>query len=191
MRRRRIAAAVLITSTAPALTLPATSAAAAHEKIRISSSKQIVSVGGFRPGVDASVRGAVNVFGPPSRVRSTSTSGTSCDIKWSERGLKITFVSFGSPGRSACEADIGLAQIIRIGGEKARGWHTNRGLYIRSKRSTMRKKYDAHRTGPGRYSLLRKRSIFGPPGTTMEVLGARIRNGGVSSFVLTPLAAGD
>jgi len=54
----------------------------------------------------------------------------------------------------------------------------------------MRRKYHARRTGRGRYSLVRQPSPYAP-GTVEEVLGARISNGRVSSFVLTPLAAGD
>ena len=171
--------------------LAGATASAADRKIRISSTKAITSVGGFHPESDPSVGGALAVFGAPTSVKSTSINGTSCDYKWSAQGLKIILVSFGEPGRSACELDVGKSQIIRVGGENGRGWHTNCGLFIHSKRSTMRKKYNARRTGKGRYSLLRKRSIYGPPGTTMEVLGARISNGRVSSFVLTPLAAGD
>lgn len=188
---RTLTAATLL-AFAASFTLTATaSASAADREIRISGSKQITRVGAFRPAADPTVRAAAAAFGAPTSITSTSTSGTSCDYRWAPLGVRISFANFGAPGRSACEADVGRAQVIRVGGTKAAGWHTNRGLYIRSTRRTMRRKYDARRTGRGRYSLLRKASIFGPPGSTDEVLGARISNGRVSSFILTPLAAGD
>jgi len=188
-RRRPLTAATLLAVTALTLAGSPASASAANRQIKISSAKTILSVGGFRPADDASVGAAVAVFGPPTSVSPSGDAG--CDIRWSDRGLRIVFANFGEPGRSACEAGIGQAQFIRIGGTKAAGWHTNRKLYIGATRHTMRKKYNAHRTGRGRYSLLRKRSIYGPPGSTDEVLGARISKGRVSSFILTPLAAGD
>jgi len=185
--RRTCAAATLLTLTA-ALALPSASTAASKE-IRITKSKTIAGVGDFRPNSNAYVGAAASVFGAPTAVKASGSAG--CDVRWSELGLRITFANFGAPDRSACEADIGRAQVIQIGGAKAAGWHTNRGLYIGAKRSTMFKKYDQRRTGPGRYSLVRRASPFGPPGTIQEILGARISNGKVSSFVVSPFAAGD
>ncbi len=54
----------------------------------------------------------------------------------------------------------------------------------------MHRKYNARRTGRGRYRLLGTASQYAP-GKIHEVLGARISSGRVSSFILTPLAAGD
>ncbi len=173
-----------------ALTLPnASPAAAADRTIKISQSKRILSVGAFRLSSDPHVRAAVGAFGAPSSV-AESGAGNGCNIHWLGLGLRITFANFGAPGRSACEADIGKAQFIRIGGSKAAGWHTNRDLYIRATRRTMHRKYNARRTGHGRYRLLGRPSQYAP-GKTDEVLGARISSGRVSSFILAPFAAGD
>lgn len=187
--RRTLAAVVLLAVTAALMLSSASPAAAGQRTIKISQSKRILSVGAFALGSDPYVRAAVVAFGAPSSV-AESGGGNGCNIHWLGRGLRITFANFGAPGRSACEADIGKAQFIRVGGSNAAGWHTNRGLYIGATRRTMHRKYRARRIGRGRYRLLGRPSPYAP-GKTHEVLGARIANGRVSSFILSPLAAGD
>ncbi|MDQ3678860.1 MAG: hypothetical protein M3401_19025 [Actinomycetota bacterium] len=182
--------AVALLALTAALTLPSAAPAVAGDRtIKISQSKRILSVGAFRLSSDPSVRAAAGAFGAPSSV-AESGAGNGCNIHWLGRGLRITFANFGAPGRSACEADIGKAQVIRVGGSKATGWHTNRDLYIGATRRTMHRKYNARRTGRGRYKLLGIPSPYAP-GKTHEVLGARISSGRVSSFILSPFAAGD
>jgi len=170
------------------LALPSAAPAAPGDRtIRISASKKILSVGAFRLGSDPDVRAAVAAFGAPTSV--AESDGGSCDIRWHGIGVHIAFATFHAPG-SACEAEIGKAQVIRVGGSKAAGWHTNRDLYIRATRRTMHRKYNARRTGRGRYRLLGTESPY-DPSRTDEVLGTRISNGRVSSFVLSPFAAGE
>lgn len=181
----RLGAAALCAAAA-ALAVPAAAPAATDKRITVSSSNELVSVGGFRTGTDPTPAAAIAVFGAPTRV--IKRGDTSCHYRWSALGMTITFANFG--GGSACAGSLGRAQFIVVGGAAGRGWHTNRGVAIGSTSRQMRRRYRERRTGRGRYTLVRKRSFIGTSGF-QEVLGANVRGGRVSSFKLTPLAAGD
>lgn len=187
MRRGPTAAAVLGTL---ALVFPASASAdLAHKQITVDERNRIVTVGGFRPTLganrDPSVGAALERFGESSRIRPWRTN-QSCEIGWSQHGLTIYFSNFA--GRDPCID--GRAQEIVLRGEAARGWHTNRELYIRGRSSVMRERYRAVSRGRGAFSLQRTRKFIGFE-DFRDVLTAQITEGRVSSLRLFPLAAGD
>ena len=181
--------AALVAVTA-ALALPAAaSGELAHHEVKVDERNRIVTVGGYHPDLrapdpDPSIGAALARFGAPSRVRVPDS--TTCEIGWSQHGLIIFFSNFG--GGDPCVR--GRAQVIVLRGVAARGWHTNRGLYIRGRQSIMRREYRVREQGGGLLSLQRTRSRFGTE-TLRDVMAARLTDGRVSSLSLFPLAAGD
>lgn len=173
---------------AAALALPATaSAELAHKQITVDERNRIVTVGGYHPDLrvpdpDPSIEAALARFGQQSRVRVPDSS--TCEVGWSQHGLTIFFVTFG--GGDPCVQ--GRAQIIVLRGDAARGWHTNRDLYIRGRQSVMQREYRARGQGSGLFSLQRT-SRFGLD--TDDVLSAQLTNNRVSSLRVFPRAGGE
>ncbi|MDQ3768230.1 MAG: hypothetical protein M3370_01950 [Actinomycetota bacterium] len=179
-----------LVAVAAALALPAAaSGELAHKEVKVDQRNRIVTVGGYHPDLrapnpDPSIGAALGRFGEPSRTRVPDP--TTCEIGWSQHGLTIFFANFG--GGDPCV--LGRAQVIVLRGQAARGWHTNRGLYIRGRQSIMRREYRVLEHGSGLFSLQRTRARFGTQ-TFHDVLTARITDGRVNSLGLFPLAAGD
>lgn len=163
----------------------------AHQIIKVveNGPNRIVTVGGFHPDSragdpDPTVGAAVDRLGTPTAVEALASSG--CRYDWSQIGVTIVFANFG--GSEACVA--GRAQTIDIRGEAARGFHTNRDLYIGSSLDRLKRLYPQQYNGRGEWSLLRQ---YRPIGTdaTVDLLTAQVTDGKVSSFTLYPYAAGD
>lgn len=203
MTRRRLAtAATAIGIAALGPALAASSAAApggeqgenlAHRIIKVveEGPNRIVTVGGWHPDPRAddpqpTIDEAVDRFGTPT---SAGVEDGACKVVWEEIGVTVWFALFGLG--DPCED--GRPQRITIGpGEAARGWKTNRDIYIRSATRRARDKYPARYEGAGRYSLLRQSA---PGEGTADLLVAhtsqQVETPRVQSFELFPLAAGD
>jgi hypothetical protein len=162
----------------------------AHQIIKVveNGPNRIVTVGGFHPDFragdpDPTIAAAVDRFGPPTTV---DRDGAGCRVDWAQIGVTIVFANFG--GSDPCVA--GRAQTIDIRGEAARGFHTNRDLYIRSSLDRLKRLYPQQYNGRGEWSLLRQ---YRPIGTDapVDLLTAQVTDGKVSSFTLYPYAAGD
>lgn len=163
----------------------------AHQIIKVveNGPNRIVTVGGFHPDSRApapgpSITTAVGRFGPPTTV---DRNGAGCRVDWAQIGVTIVFANFG--GSDPCAA--GRAQRIDIRGEAARGFHTNRDLYIRSSLDRLKRLYPQQYNGRGEWSLLRQYRPIGSGDGIVDLLTAQVTDGKVSSFTLYPYAAGD
>jgi hypothetical protein len=172
---------------AAALALPArASAELAHKQITVDERNRIVTVGGYQPDLralnpDPSIGAALARFGQQSRVRVPDSS--TCEVGWSQHGLTIFFVNLG--GGDPCVQ--GRAQVIVLHGDAARGWHTNRDLYTRGRRSVMQREYRAVDRGRSLFSLQRT-SRFG---LLDDVLTAQLTDNRASSLRIFPRAGGE
>jgi hypothetical protein len=165
----------------------------AHKILKVveNGPNRIVTVGGFHPDSrapdpDPSITTALLRFGPPTTV-DIDRDNAACRVDWAQIGVTILFVDVG--GSDPCAA--GRAQVIEIRGEAARGFHTNRDLYIRSSLDRLKRLYPQRYIGRGEWSLLRQ--YYSPGGPKAHLLTAQVTDGKVSSFTLYPLdfAAGD
>ncbi len=145
----------------------------------------VTAIGGFKPQSDPTLGAAIRVFGSPSSVNGNGPD--SCRVGWRALGLRIVFVNLGEPGRTACEASIGKAQIASAFG---RVWRTSRGLKPGSSTRRLRRLYpNALRRGRT-YRLVGGKSIF-TDGSRYSVLAAKTSKGRVGAFKLNIGAAGE
>ena len=173
-----------------ALVVPAGAQARPYELKARGSAKSfgaVQAIGDFKPGSDATLAAAIDVWGEPASARSVYR-GTGCKVAWPGLGVRITFVNLGGGG-SACKPDLGRAQAARVLRDER--WHTARGLHVADGLRRLKRLYPGASRHGRAYWLVTGRSLFGPQPTRYAVLAATVRNGKVSSFTLSIGAAGE
>lgn len=181
--------AILATTTGLLAALPAVaSAELAHHQITIETEgrNHVSSIGGFQPQKDPTLAAALRRFGAVTDVRRDGKEV--CAVSWGQHGVTITFVNLG--GSDACDPQFGKAQFIYVGGQAARGWHTDRDLYITSAQSSMKRLYRQQRRSDRRYSLVRAYSRYGGD-ETLDLLNVGLTHDRISSFRMYIGAAGE
>jgi hypothetical protein len=118
-------------ATGASLALLVTTSVDAKMQVIRADAVQVTGIGQFRTTHTRSyaptIRMARRAFGKPSNTFPSSRSG-GCVVKWARLGLRILFTNFGSPRRSDCQRDVGLAQSFTVyKSKKIRTW---RGLHI-------------------------------------------------------------
>jgi hypothetical protein len=169
---------------------PATPATA-RLTIKASETRGVTKMGKFHPSRSATLRSAVRAFGKTSS-RRVRNGGNACKVHWRRLGLTIQFANFGITGveRTACSADVGLAQSATIKGRHVRRWRTGLGLRGGDTRGDLLNLYaDAEQHGR-RWWIVSAYSPFGDGGR-YAVLAAGVTRGRVRDFHLWIGAAGE
>ena len=189
MRRRLVTAAALA-----ALTVAASPAEAARPLYVKAGAQGVVSLGGFHPLRNPTLRAAIRTLGEPTGMR--GGDGVACTVRWSDIGLVIYFANFG--GSDACDPGAGLAQSAIIKQSRAaHRWRTDRGLRLGATLTTLRRLYPAAQYHSGGYYPKSWWLVVGssPYGQNCPcpnpVLRAKLNHGRVSSFRLWIGSAGD
>ena len=131
----------------------------------------VSGIGEFHPYRDPSIAAAAREFGRPSSRKLTSDN--SCDVRWSDLGLRITFANFGlpGPGQTVCSDRASNAQTFRVRGRRFRTW---KGLRVGQREESI---FDRHPTAEfrrGTWWLKTSISVYGPSDQEFPVVDATI-----------------
>jgi len=165
--------------------------APARLTIKASEERGVAAMGKFHPRRSPTLRSAIRAFGRPNG-RRVQSGGNACRVRWRRLGLIIQFANFGIAGRerTACDADVGLAQNATIKGRRVRRWRTGRGLRGGDRRARLEDLYpDAEQHGR-RWWIVSADSPFGTGGR-YAILAAGVTRGRVRDFHLAIGAAGE
>ncbi len=139
----------------------------------------------YRVQADGSLRGAINAFGKPTRLRRDSRFPELCYAAWRALGLRITFYNLG--GANPCDPRAGRFSQARASG---RVWRTSKGLRIRDSLVRLKRLYPTAPRQGRRWWLVTRRSPFGS-NALYPGLAAVVARGRVVAFEVSYPAGGD
>ena len=144
-------------------------------------------IGSYAVMADGGLRGAIAAFGPTSTRR---RDGEFCQVRWRSHGIRASFYNLG--GLNPCTPAGGRFSEATMSGSR---WQTAKGLAIGAPLARLRALYPRATYRVDRFYgrgwwLVVRRSRFGVP-QDYPGLRATIRNGRVSSFVVSYPAGGD
>jgi hypothetical protein len=137
-----------------------------------------VSLAGFRVKANGRLSGAIRALGQPSS-RTYLWSGEGCRVRWSSRGVNMTFNNLGRADPRSGRYGHFMDAVMT--GPR---WQTSKGLRIGSPRARLRRLYPRAQLRGGWWWLVTRQSLYGSGGT-YPGLAAQVRNGRVTQFVVS------
>jgi hypothetical protein len=145
-------------------------------------------IGGFAVQRDRTLRGAIEEFGQPTRMRRDRTGWNGCIANWRQWGLQIFFYNLG--GRDSCQPRYGYfrdATLVR------QPWRTSRGLRIGHPARLIRRYHPRARRDPRASNwwwLVTRTFPFGDGGE-YAALAAKVQQGRVVAFTVYHQSGGE